>query len=206
MSSDEYAYHDAEPSWSNPYVWPPVLRVLDRVAPPPRRLLDLGSGNGATSRMLAEKGYSVVGVDSSESGVAHANASAPPNVKFVMASIDDQLASRVGTFPVVISLEVIEHCFSAREFMRVFRSLLEPGGIGIITTPYHGYLKNLAVVASGKFDHHFDPLWEHGHIKFFTIAKLRELFETSGFRRYEFHRIGRIPILAKSTLAVLWRD
>ncbi|HEV7765457.1 MAG TPA: hypothetical protein VGQ76_10680 [Thermoanaerobaculia bacterium] len=81
--------------------------------------------------------------------------------------------------------------------------MLAPGGIGIISTPYHGYLKNLAVVASGRFDRHFDPLWEGGHLKFFTLAKLHELFEESGFTRYELHRVGRVPLLAKSVLAVI---
>jgi 2-polyprenyl-6-hydroxyphenyl methylase/3-demethylubiquinone-9 3-methyltransferase len=82
--------------------------------------------------------------------------------------------------------------------------LLAPGGVGLISTPYHGYLKNLAIVASGGFDRHFNPLWEGGHLKFFTEAKLRELFEETGFQRYEFHRIGRIPVLAKSMLAVVY--
>jgi 2-polyprenyl-6-hydroxyphenyl methylase/3-demethylubiquinone-9 3-methyltransferase len=77
--------------------------------------------------------------------------------------------------PVVISLEVIEHCPSSREFIRAFRSVLQPGGLGMFSTSYHGYWKNLALVASGHFDSHFDPLWEGGHLKFFTLAKLREL-------------------------------
>lgn len=77
--------------------------------------------------------------------------------------------------------------------------------MGIISTPYHGYLKNLAVIAAGRFDHHFDPLWEGGHLKFFSVPKLRELFIDAGFDRYEFHRIGRVPILAKSTLAVVYK-
>jgi hypothetical protein len=78
--------------------------------------------------------------------------------------------------------------------------------VGILSTPYHGYLKNLALVASGHFDRHFDPLWEGGHLRFFTIRKLVTLFEEFGFQRYEFHRIGRVPVLAKSVLAVIRRD
>ena len=58
----------------------------------------------------------------------------------------------------VVSLEVIEHCPSARDFMRAFHSVLAPGGLGLISTPYHGHLKNLVLIASGCFDLHFDPL------------------------------------------------
>lgn len=199
----QYPYSDGAPTWSNAYLWPPLLRVLRSVAPPPRSIFELGCGNGATARMLAAEGYSVTGIDPSESGIAIAKRHEREGLRFEVGSTGDDLAGRFGGFPVVVSLEVIEHCPSAREFLRAFGALLTPGGVGLISTPYHGYLKNLAIVASGGFDRHFNPLWEGGHLKFFTEAKLRELFEETGFRRYEFHRIGRIPVFAKSILAVV---
>ena len=44
----------------------------------------------------------------------------------------------------------------------------------IISTPYHGFIKNLALLLTGRFDDHFSPLWEHGHIKFskLTLTKM----------------------------------
>lgn len=200
----EYRYTSDAPTWSNGYLWPPLRRVLARVAPPPAAVFELGCGNGATSRMLAGEGYSVTAVDPSASGVAVASNYATDRLRFARRSTADDLAAEFGRFPVVVSLEVIEHCPSALEFMTAFKSLLAPGGVGILSTPYHGYLKNLAIVGSGKFDNHFDPLWEGGHLKFFTHAKLRQLFEAHGFHRYEFQRIGRVPLLAKSTLAVIY--
>ena len=198
-----YGYSNDAPTWSNAYLWPPVLRVLKRVAPPVRSIFELGCGNGASARMLAAEGYSVTGVDPSTSGIEIAKRHERDGLRFEVGSTADDLTGKFGRFPVVISLEVIEHCSSAREFMRSFASLLAPGGVGLISTPYHGYLKNLAVVASGGFDRHFDPLWEGGHLKFFTEAKLRQLFEETGFSRHELRQIGRIPMLAKSTLAVV---
>jgi 2-polyprenyl-6-hydroxyphenyl methylase/3-demethylubiquinone-9 3-methyltransferase len=153
--------------------------------------------------MLEGHGYSVVGVDPSTSGIDIARRHESPSLHFEAASTTDDLGARFGQFPVVVSLEVIEHCPSAREFIRAFRSVLSPGGVGIISTPYHGYLKNLAVVAAGRFDHHFDPLWEGGHLRFFSIPKLRALLSEAGFDGVEFQRIGRIPIVAKSVVAVV---
>jgi 2-polyprenyl-6-hydroxyphenyl methylase/3-demethylubiquinone-9 3-methyltransferase len=203
VPSEHYAYFDDEPTWSNAYLWPPLLETLRRVAPPPRAVFELGCGNGATARMLAAEGYSVTAVDPSSSGIAIAGRHENEGLRFGSGSTAEDLAARYGRFPVVISLEVIEHCPSAREFMQCFRSLIAPGGVGILSTPYHGLLKNLAIVASGRFDRHFDPLWEGGHVKFFTEAKLRALFDTFGFERYELRRVGRVRPFAKSTLAVL---
>lgn len=204
MSMIEFAYENDKPTWGNAYLWGPVVQLLQRVAPPPRPLFELGCGNGATARMLAAQGYTVMGVDPSRSGIEIAKRYETEGLRFALGSTADDLSSAYGAHPVVVSLEVIEHCPSAREFMRCFTSLLAPRGVGVISTPYHGYLKNLAVVAAGKFDHHFDPLWEGGHLKFFTHAKLRHLFNEFGFDQYELHRIGRVPILAKSTLALVY--
>lgn len=198
----EYKYSSDEPVWSNDYLWPPLLALLKRHAPAPRALFELGCGNGATARMLADHGYTVTAVDPSSSGIAVAKPYESERLRFEIGSTAEDLGARFGQFPVVISMEVIEHCPSARDFMTCFRSLLAPGGIGILSTPYHGYLKTLAVVASGRFDSHFDPLWEGGHLKFFTIRKLRALFDELGFTSYELHRIGRVPIFAKSVIAV----
>jgi 2-polyprenyl-6-hydroxyphenyl methylase/3-demethylubiquinone-9 3-methyltransferase len=71
-----------------------------------------------------------------------------------------------------------------------------------VSTPYHGYLKNLALALSGKLDKHFTALWDGGHIKFFSIATLGQLLREAGFKDLRFVRVGRIPPLAKSMLAI----
>ena len=42
----------------------------------------------------------------------------------------------------------------------------------MLSTPYHGYLKNLALAVSGRMDRHFTALHVGGHIKFFSIETL----------------------------------
>ncbi|MFN3682011.1 MAG: hypothetical protein ACK4VP_08235, partial [Nitrospira sp.] len=79
------------------------------------------------------------------------------------------------------------------------------GGVAIVSTPYHGYWKNLALALSGKMDAHFTALWDHGHIKFWSIRTLRQLLQEAGFSEIRFLRVGRIPPLAKSMIAVAYR-
>lgn len=202
-ASGEYFYSSDVNSCSDAYLWPALQRILEQRAPAPRRLFELGCGNGATARMLSARGYDVLGVDPSSSGIAIARDSvAEGRVRFEEGTADEELGARFGRFPVVVSLEVIEHCASARQFMRGLTSVLAPDGVAVISTPYHAYLKNLLVIASGSFDRHFDPLWEGGHLRFFSVAKLRALCEEFGFQGIEFQRVGRVPPLAKSMLVV----
>lgn len=166
-----------------------------------RRAFDLGCGNGAIAGKLSDLGFNVTGIDASESGIAHAKAS-HPHCRFEQASVYDDLAARFGTFPLVISLEVVEHLYEPRKLARAVHDLLEPGGTAIVSTPYHGYLKNLALALAGKLDSHFSPLWDGGHIKFFSVPTLRQLLSEAGLRDIRFVRAGRIPPFAKSMAAI----
>ncbi|MGO7422681.1 hypothetical protein ACCT09_23060, partial [Rhizobium ruizarguesonis] len=74
--------------------------------------------------------------------------------------------------------------------------------IAVMSTPYHGYLKNLALAAMGKMDDHFMPLKEHGHIKFWSKNTLSTLLLDTGFDNVRFEYVGRIPVFAKSMIAV----
>lgn len=47
------------------------------------------------------------------------------------------------------------------------KSLNDKGDI-IISTPYHGYLKNLTLSLLNKWDSHMSPLWHRGHIKLWS--------------------------------------
>jgi len=199
--SSEYVYRSAEPTWPHRYLWDPVKRILENEMPEARRVFEIGCGNGATANMLANLGYEVTGVDPSTSGIEVAN-KAFPHLELFRGSAYDDLAHKYGTFPVVISLEVIEHCYSPRKFTRTLYSLLEPGGLGIISTPYHGYLKNVALALIGRMDQHFTALWDGGHIKFWSIPSLQLLLIETGLNNIRFIRVGRIPPFAKSMIAL----
>ena len=68
----------------------------------------------------------------------------------------------------------------------------------IISTPYHGYLKNLAIALTNKMDHHFTTLWDGGHIKFWSKRSLTVLLNEFGFEVTQFSGSGRLPYLWKS--------
>lgn len=94
-------------------------------------------------------------------------------------------------------MEVIEHLYSPRAFVDAAAALLRAngGGVLILSTPYHGYLKNLMISLLNKWDYHWGALWEGGHIKFWSRRSLGRLLAEAGFRNVRFRGVGRFPYL-----------
>jgi 2-polyprenyl-3-methyl-5-hydroxy-6-metoxy-1,4-benzoquinol methylase len=73
--------------------WPFLQKVLGSA--PSRRVLDLGCGTGEHARFLATKGFSVVGIDASESMLAKAReGSTPAGVELVAETSPTSRGSR----------------------------------------------------------------------------------------------------------------
>lgn len=202
LARGDYVYRSADHSHAHTYLMPCVTGVLARRAPGRRlRLFDLGCGNGSVANALAGLGHELAGVDPSAQGIAQARA-AFPALRLAEGSAYDPLAEEYGTFDAVVSLEVVEHVYAPRAYAATLASLVRPGGFAVVSTPYHGYWKNLALALAGKMDAHFTALWDHGHIKFWSVATLKRLLSEAGLRVVEVHRIGRFAPLAKSMVLV----
>jgi 2-polyprenyl-6-hydroxyphenyl methylase/3-demethylubiquinone-9 3-methyltransferase len=206
MLGSGYRYTGVDCNQSHGYLLPAVEDILQEFAPSEtdRRIFDLGCGNGSVANRLYKQGYEVVGVDPSLEAISHASA-AYPHLRVELGSCYDDLAEKFGDFPVVLSLEVVEHVFLPRVFAQTVWRLLRPGGVTIISTPYHGYVKNLALAVSGRLDAHFTALWDYGHIKFWSERTLTALLREAGFAIHRVVRVGRIPPLAKSMIMVAQR-
>lgn len=130
-----YRYHHAELGCAHAYLLPTVTRILSEhfaIADSERRVFDVGCGNGAVAAYLAAHGYQVAGVDPSAEGVAQARSN-HPELQIEQGSAYDDLAARFGTFPAVISLEVVEHVYAPRAYAATIYSLLQPGGLAVLS-------------------------------------------------------------------------
>jgi 2-polyprenyl-3-methyl-5-hydroxy-6-metoxy-1,4-benzoquinol methylase len=191
-----WKYTDRPPG-SRLYLWPPVLRRLASL-PKGSAILDAGCGNGWLAKELADSGFEVCGIDLEESGVAQAQRLDTP-CRFEVASVYDDYQELFGRrFDAIVSLEVIEHLYDPRRFVKQVFAGLRPGGRFILTTPYHGWLKNVLIATLGKHDRHYNPLVDGGHIKFWSARSLGKLLEEQHFQLAGFEGTGRIPYLWKS--------
>jgi 2-polyprenyl-3-methyl-5-hydroxy-6-metoxy-1,4-benzoquinol methylase len=199
MSGISYEYRTAASEASHNYLYGPVSELLTNV-PANGLVADIGCGNGSFLSLFQNRGWQLYGSDYSSTGIEIARASFP-NIKFSLGdaeSMPEELESRAGQFDVVLNTEVIEHVYNPRGLLKTCYGLLKPGGILVLTTPYHGYLKNLMLAVTGKLDRHFTVLWDHGHIKFWSRKTMREVLTETGFINIKISGAGRIPWLWKS--------
>ncbi len=101
-----------------------------------RRVLDVASGEGYGSALLAQTARAVVGVDAALDAIAHAQLaySDVRNLSFVSGDCAS-LPFADAAFDLVVSFETIEHITAQREFLGEVRRVLAPGGLLLLSSP-----------------------------------------------------------------------
>jgi 2-polyprenyl-3-methyl-5-hydroxy-6-metoxy-1,4-benzoquinol methylase len=182
------------------YLWQHILDLCATLRA--QRIIDIGCGNGALCCELATHGYEVIGCEPNGESLRFARHAAPELVFHQLGVDDDPSALRGESFDVAIAVEVIEHLVRPVSLPDFATKLLRSGGHLIISTPYHGYLKNLVLALTNKWDAHLNPFWNGGHIKFWSRKTISKLLNENGFRVVRFIGAGRLPFVWKSMIVV----
>jgi 2-polyprenyl-3-methyl-5-hydroxy-6-metoxy-1,4-benzoquinol methylase len=152
-----YRFTSADACAVHQYLEPHVFALAEPIISG-ARVLDVGCGNGWLASRFQERGCQVVGIDLSQYGIRIAR-EAFPDIRFEVLEANDRILAALGEqpFDLVVSTEVIEHLYDPRSFARGCFQAVRPGGRIVISTPYHGFLKNLSISLAGKWDSHANP-------------------------------------------------
>jgi 2-polyprenyl-3-methyl-5-hydroxy-6-metoxy-1,4-benzoquinol methylase len=105
------------------------------------RILDVGCAQGTLALLLAERGHSVVGVDIRPAFLEYARSRYEHgDVTFVAANLMD--APDLGEFDLVFANQIIEHLVYPAAFLRTLQRYARPGGVLVVTTPNHDYIRS----------------------------------------------------------------
>ena len=152
---------------------PVVLEMLGDVRG--RRVLDAGCGNGYLSRMLADRGALVTGVEPGQSLFSFAasrEASSPRGIRYVQTDICK--ISDLGDFDSVVASMVLPVIPAWTDAMRACVSVLRPGGLFVFTVNHPC----------------FEGLWPTWRANggAYRIERYLERYEIPGPRGTDFHR------------------
>jgi ubiquinone biosynthesis O-methyltransferase len=200
---NQYKWSEAELSSTLKLLLPEIEKNILTKISKKSLLLDVGCGTGYLANWLGRKGFRTYGVDGSRDGIKLANKKKNKKTKFICSNIEKLKYKFSNTFDCVFLTEVIEHVFSPRDLLSAIETVTKKNGYVFISTPYHGYFKNLLIALLGKFDKHFTVLWDFGHIKFFSKKTLTKMILENKFEIVYYKGVGRFFLLWKSMFFIL---
>jgi len=163
-------------------------QLLEMIGPAPRKILDIGCGQGELGHTLKMRGHYVVGVDYNE-----------PKFEldeFMHTDLSRGLpVDEVRRFNVVILADVLEHMLDPLSLLLQAKDRLAPGGKLLVSLPNAVHWSVRAQVAMGKFEYTNKGIMDRGHVRFFTNASARRLFADA-----------RLRVLGGRTTPIPWEN
>lgn len=180
------------------------LKVITRLCGGPGSLLDVGCGIGEFLLAARDGGWQVAGVEVSEKAAMIARSR---GLEVETAHLEESRLAP-GAFDAVTLWDVIEHLDAPVAAMRVVHEKLKPGGAVFLETPNEGFgvrsaFRKAFTISHGRIDllrYFYYP----DHRFYFTVATLRQLFESTGFQGVQVWRDVTSPTKARRKIAP-WR-
>ncbi|HEY9810714.1 MAG TPA: methyltransferase domain-containing protein [Halomicronema sp.] len=118
-----------------------TLELIQKVAQPGSKVLDVAAGQGNFSLALAELGYEVTWNDLREELADYVKLKQEKgNINYVPGNI--LTLNFDSCFDVILIAEVIEHVAHPDEFLKKIAQMVKPGGHIVMSTPNGGYFRN----------------------------------------------------------------
>jgi GT2 family glycosyltransferase/2-polyprenyl-3-methyl-5-hydroxy-6-metoxy-1,4-benzoquinol methylase len=145
------------------------------------RVLDVGCATGALGAVLKAAGSFVVGVEV-DADAARVASSLLDEV--LVGDVEsepffDQFPA--ASFDAVLFGDVLEHLRRPEAALERVRRLLRPGGVVVASIPNVAHAAVRLALLSGAFDYSPTGLLDETHIRFFTRATVKKLFDDASF-------------------------
>jgi 2-polyprenyl-3-methyl-5-hydroxy-6-metoxy-1,4-benzoquinol methylase len=160
-----------------------VVRLVGR----DRRVLELGPATGYMSRVLRDRGCSVVGIEVDPAMAKQATRYAE---RVIVGDLDTMdLDSDLGEdrFDVIVAADVLEHLKDPLAALRRLRAFLAPDGFFVISLPNVAHGSVRLALLGGHFTYQKTGLLDETHLRFFTRESVDRLLDEAELGAAEIH-------------------
>lgn len=177
-----------------------VVRLTGR----DKRVLELGSGPGAVTRLLKENGCRVTALEVDEQAIALVREFCEQVYRCNLNDTDWQkVLGAAEPFDVVVAADVFEHLYDPWTALERVPSLLASGGYAVVSLPHAGHNAVIGCLASGDLEYQPWGLLDKTHIRFFGVSNIQRLFEGAGLKIIEAEMVVKSP--EQTEFARRWR-
>ena len=146
-------------------------------------VLDVGCSRGATAAALRDRGVRrIVGIEPDPEDAA---AAAKSYDQVLCARLEEVREDFTDRFDAILFGDVLEHLADPSDALVRVRPWLSEGGVLVASVPNAGHWSIVDDLIRGRFDYVPYSILSGTHLRLFTRATLRDLFEASGYRVVE---------------------
>ena len=168
---------------------------VERRAPAPGRLLDVGCATGLFLKTMRDGGWQVAGVELNEYAAAHARNLF--DLEVVTGTLE-AFSYPPASFDVITMWDVLEHVFDPKQTLAQAAELLKAGGLLVLSTP------NPTCFEARLFGSCWIGWERPRHLHLFSPEVLRRYLERAGFEKIDFaSRGGRWSVTLTSIAFLL---
>lgn len=169
-----------------------------------QRVLELGPGPGAVTRLLKDIGCRVTALEQDPAAIAlvtpyceHVHACDLNDANWTTCLPTD------AKFDVIVAADVLEHLYDPWSTVQRLHTLLEPDGSLVISLPHIAHGAVLAALLTEEFTYQPWGLLDRTHIRFFGLRNIQSLFNDAGFKIVAADFVVKSP--EQTEFAAHWR-
>jgi len=177
-----------------------VVRLTGR----DKRVLELGSGPGAVTRLLKDNGCRITALEIDDQAIEIVREFCEQVHKCNLNDADwPKVLAGGAPFDVIVAADVFEHLYDPWTALAHLPALLAPGGCAVVSIPHAGHNAVIGCLASGDLEYQPFGLLDKTHIRFFGIKNIQRLFDDAGLKIVEAEMVVKTP--EQTEFARSWR-
>ena len=177
--------------------------IMEKLAAPNPKILDVGCGGGILSEALAKAGARVTGLDLSEASLQAARQHAQGQglqIDYRYESVQDVADREAGTFDAIACMEMLEHVPDPAQTIGACAQLARPGGLLVFSTINRNPKSYLFAVIGAEYVLRMLPRGTHDYARFIRPSELCRHARAAGLEAIDVIGMTYNPLLQRYRL------